>query len=216
MNLRPKIWVIHSILLLALGAVAIYQGMQLHQLSMTAESNPLSATVETLVEQQNTLRSEMDIFSNADFITGAQHQVYKAEMTKLLDDRQADQPTLEWQTLREEVTSLATEAEVIRQDLQELKLLMEQRSPSTEAAKPLARTRAAKAVQKPAPFKTIGVEYRGGDQLLAVSPLGSTHLSEIQLLGVGDTLEGWRLQSLEPGSAHFILPNGSRQAVTIK
>jgi outer membrane murein-binding lipoprotein Lpp len=216
MKLNVKKWAVCSVLPL-LGCAAIYQGIQLHQLSVTADSNPLVTTVETLVEQQNTLRAEMDGFASVNFVTAAQHELHKAEMNQRIDSAtQQDQPNLEWRALREEVTTLSADAQAMRESLQQLKLLVDQRPTSAMTIKPVARKTSTNTRPKPAPFKTISVEYRGGDQLLAVAPLSSNHLSEIQLLGVGDTMQGWQLQSLESGTAHFILPNGIRQTVTVK
>lgn len=211
-----KKWIVRSMLSL-LGCAVIYQGIQLNRLSVTADSNPLITTVETLVEQQNTLRTEMDIFANANFVTATQHESDKSEMSQRIDlATHPDQPGLELRTLREEVTSLASDAQAIRESLQQLKLLVDQRPPSAATTIPVVRKSAPNIRPKLVPFKTIGIEYRGGDQLLAVAPPGSNHLSEIRLLGVGDATQGWQLHSLEPGAALFVLPNGSRQTVTVK
>lgn len=49
------------------------------------------------------------------------------------------------------------------------------------------RTR-AKPKPSPPPFEVIGIEYRGGQEFLAVAPPGSTQLSQVDLVRPGDTV----------------------------
>ncbi|WP_341962565.1 methyl-accepting chemotaxis protein [Pseudomonas sp. RC10] len=70
-----------------------------------------------------------------------------------------------------------------------------------------ARTERTRVKPKPSspPFEVIGIEYRGGQEFLAVAPSGSTQLSQVDLVRPGDTVmsSAWKLRALEGTSARF-------------
>lgn len=75
-----------------------------------------------------------------------------------------------------------------------------------------APAKVSKRRSKPAPppvptpsFTALGIEVRGGERFLAVSPAGSSALSQVRLLGVGDRLGSWQLRTLEKVSAEFLV-----------
>jgi hypothetical protein len=51
----------------------------------------------------------------------------------------------------------------------------------------------------------IGLEHRGGQEFLAIAPIGSNQLSRIQLVRPGDAVTGtsWKLRSVDSASASF-------------
>lgn len=73
------------------------------------------------------------------------------------------------------------------------------------AAPPRAARTRVKPKPSPPPFDVIGIEYRGGQEFLAVAPPGSTQLSQIDLVRPGDTVmsTAWKLRALDGTSARF-------------
>lgn len=68
-----------------------------------------------------------------------------------------------------------------------------------------ARTAAAPAqatVIEPS-FAVLGVELRGGERFVATQPLESRSLTDVRLLRVGETQDGWRLETLDATTAVF-------------
>lgn len=68
------------------------------------------------------------------------------------------------------------------------------RPPSTETTMP-----------KPAgpSFQLLSVELRADERFLSIRPHGASALSQVRLLRVGEEEDGWRLESIEDGSATF-------------
>lgn len=58
------------------------------------------------------------------------------------------------------------------------------------------------------PFTILGVEWRGGERFLSITPLGATAPDQVVLLRAGDPLSGlpgeWQLKSLEGNVAVFV------------
>ena len=73
---------------------------------------------------------------------------------------------------------------------------------STQKAASRAKT---KKSAPPPPFDVIGLEHRGGQEFLAIAPIGSNQLSQIQLVRPGDGVSGtsWKLRSVDSTSASF-------------
>lgn len=52
-------------------------------------------------------------------------------------------------------------------------------------------------------FQLLGVELRADERFLSIRPHGANTLSQVRLLRVGEDEGGWRLESIEDGSATF-------------
>ncbi|WP_244968390.1 hypothetical protein [Rosenbergiella australiborealis] len=64
----------------------------------------------------------------------------------------------------------------------------------TEVKKPLpVKSRSTSVVARHAPFALTGVERRGAESWAAVAPRGYHSLSQITLIGEGETVSGWTL-----------------------
>lgn len=77
------------------------------------------------------------------------------------------------------------------------------RSPAPTAA---PRPRPAPPVESTPPeppFDVVGVELRGGERYLAISPKGATDLPRVRLLRQGDTEAGWKLDTIEATGGAF-------------
>lgn len=53
------------------------------------------------------------------------------------------------------------------------------------------------------PFDVVGVELRGGERYLTISPKGATDLPRVRLLRQGDTEAGWKLDAIEATGGVF-------------
>lgn len=53
------------------------------------------------------------------------------------------------------------------------------------------------------PFDVVGVELRGGERYLAISPKGAADLPQVRLLRQGDTEAGWKLDTIEATGGVF-------------
>jgi hypothetical protein len=52
-------------------------------------------------------------------------------------------------------------------------------------------------------FQILGVELRADERFLSIRPHGASALSQVRLLRVGEEEDGWRLETIEDGSATF-------------
>lgn len=68
-------------------------------------------------------------------------------------------------------------------------------------------------VTRSAPFVLTGVEQRGTSAFAAVAPLGFSDLSQVRLIGEGESVAGWILVSAGYGQATFRV-NGRLQTVS--
>lgn len=89
--------------------------------------------------------------------------------------------------------------------LQELRLHQDQLDSlhARPAEKIPEATAIPKVPRREAPFVLTAVERRGNEAFAAIAPPGFQSLSEITLIGEGDTVQGWTLLQTEAGQATF-------------
>jgi hypothetical protein len=61
------------------------------------------------------------------------------------------------------------------------------------------------------PFRLLGAELRAGERFLSIAPAGSRSLTEVRVLRPGESLDGWRLDSLDARTAVFSFEGQVRQ-----
>lgn len=61
------------------------------------------------------------------------------------------------------------------------------------------------------PFRPLGIELRAGERFLSIAPADPRSLAEVRLLRPGETEGGWRLESLDAGTAVFSFEGQVRQ-----
>jgi len=206
---------VHLLLTLFLCAFLGFLTVKYEVLSQTVDENPLSSAVETLTTEQTELRSILDSISRARYVPEARHQ---SDMDALADQVKGLKPDeqlgTELQSLRADLTLMNAVLSGLSIELANLKTLSERRAvaPSIKAAtKPKPRAVIAKL-----PFEPLAIEQRGGETLLSISTAGNQRLGNLQLLRLGDTHSGWRLQSLKGDQAEFLSPQGSRQSFVVR
>ncbi len=78
-------------------------------------------------------------------------------------------------------------------------------------AKP-ASTRSRRSAAKPTPaalpFTIVGIELRGGESFLSITPTAPSSTAAIEVLHPGETEAGWRLEAIEGRTA--VLRNGTQ------
>ncbi|MEY8772781.1 DUF2275 domain-containing protein [Erwinia sp. ACCC 02193] len=87
-------------------------------------------------------------------------------------------------------------------------------TPAVKKPAPAKPHRAAMKVARSAPFVLTGVEKRGTTSFAAVAPQGFSDLSQIRLIGEGQSVQGWTLISAGYGQAQFRV-NGHLTTVNV-
>ncbi|WP_434694936.1 chemotaxis protein [Pseudomonas sp. Z1-14] len=138
-------------------------------------------------------------------------------------DPMLDQWAQEIQELRDGLADRATEADMIalrarlehvEQQLLAPKTQLSLPAPTPSSDEPKKASRPKPAPLSP-PFSVLGVESRGGERFLAVSPPDSRSLKDIRLLHNGEQLGAWQLKVLEPNAAIFTVPTQPDQTVQL-
>lgn len=220
MNLsRPtRTTLVLSLCLLALAGTLSYQHYRLSHLTTaingTAGKESLD-TIQTKLEQfderfaaveQNYLTSNEDFRSGQralsnrlDTLEGVANEV--GERVEQLDLSSASAEDLA--LIKASVENVAAELKAL-QLRQSHSANAKPPSPASSAHKAASRAKTKKSAPPP-PFEVVGLEYRGGQEFLAIAPIGSNQLSQIQLVRPGDGVSGtnWRLRSVDSASASF-------------
>jgi len=207
-----------SLCLLTLAGTLSYQQFRLNHLTTavtgTAGKESLDA-IQTKLEQFNERFAAVDqnyLTSNEDFRSGQQALSNRLDAIEGLANQvreRVEQLDLS-SASAEDIVIIKASVDSVAAQLKELQL----RHSNAANAKPLSpnsstRKATSKAKNKksgsPPPFDVVGLEYRGGREFLAVAPIGSNQLSQIQLVRPGDGVSGtsWRLRSVDSASASF-------------
>jgi hypothetical protein len=215
MKIKPTQIHVHSLILLMLTGFIINVWWGLREVATYAESSPLSGNLEVLSQQQEVLRSDLDALVGRDFIDVAQYRTDQESLARKLVQiakPKADEATL--LSLKTDLLALHANVEAMQKELAEVRRMADLRPQSV--VKPATLLTVRKKPRKlSVPFALIGLEYRGGESFLAVSPLQNAQLQNVQLLRPGDSQEGWRLETLTSENAHFILPDGRRHVAKL-
>lgn len=76
---------------------------------------------------------------------------------------------------------------------------------------PKVQTTKRVTVNPSPPFKVLGAELRGGEQILVIQPNGKTAIDSLQLVSIGQSYANWQLQSFNRQSAEFRQGNKVRR-----
>lgn len=212
---KPNVVLIHSVLLFVLAAFTVSQALKLSELSSNFESVPTTSNIEGMIDQQVALRTDLDKLEAKEFVSAAQYENDRLEFRQQIETLVRPLPSVGYQQLREDLSSLALEVDRAKQSLADLQ--------KTAVSRPIPPAQASMGKPKPGrpksiapPFTVIGLEWRGGESFLAVSPVQANRLADISLLRGGDAYSGWQLSALEAGQAQFVLPDGSRHVLNIR
>lgn len=76
-------------------------------------------------------------------------------------------------------------------------------APKAKKRTPAKPHRIVKTVIRKAPFVLTGVEKRGSESFAAIAPAGFSSITEIRLIGEGQSVDGWTLIHAGYGQAQF-------------
>jgi hypothetical protein len=100
-----------------------------------------------------------------------------------------------------------------RVDRLEARVVSTRQAPTPQAAptpRPAPTESARPRIVEP-PFRLLGAELRAGERFLSIAPAGSRSLAEVRVLRPGESLDGWRLDSLDAHTAVFSFEGQVRQ-----
>lgn len=123
--------------------------------------------------------------------------------------------------LQQAQQEMETRLKALAQQLNALKAIPAAATPApektaTEVKKPLpVKPRPTTVVTRQAPFVLTGVERRGAESWAAVAPRGYHSLSQIALIGEGETVSGWTLVRAGYSEATFRV-NGRLTALRVE
>lgn len=123
--------------------------------------------------------------------------------------------------LQQAQQEMETRLKALAQQLNALKAIPAAATPApektaTEVKKPLpVKPRPTTVVTRQAPFVLTGVERRGAESWAAVAPRGYHSLSQIALIGEGETVSGWTLVRAGYSEATFRV-NGRLTALKVE
>ncbi|MEB2647761.1 chemotaxis protein [Pseudomonas canadensis] len=178
-------------------------------------------TLDTLQRDSSTLMDAQEKLQYA--LKDLKQMVNTGERQANTLDPMLDQWAQEIQELRDGLADRATAADMIalrarlenvEQRLLDLKTQPPLPAPTPSSDKPKKASRPKPAPLSP-PFSVLGVESRGGERFLAVSPPDSRSLKDIRLLHNGEQLGAWQLKVLEPKAAIFTVPTQPDQTVQL-
>ena len=109
----------------------------------------------------------------------------------------------------------ASELALLKEHVDRLEARVERtrQAPAPQAApapRPAPTESARPRIVEP-PFRVLGAELRAGERFLSIAPAGSGSLAEVRVLRPGESLDGWRLDSLDARTAVFSFEGQVRQ-----
>ncbi|WP_426139222.1 hypothetical protein [Pseudomonas sp. DWP3-1-2] len=207
---------VHSVLLLVLTLALATQWWGLRKVVKQTELQEQSGSLEILAQQQETLRTDLDALASRKIVDAALYQTDQETLNRkvtLLAKPSTDDTTLH--ALQTDLIALNASVELVQKELEEVKRIATQQPISMVKAAAPATKRVRLKIPLAPPFTIIGLEHRGGESFLAVSPLQNAQLQDIQLLRPNESRDGWLLKALTPDSASFRLPDGRSHDVKL-
>ncbi|KGU82667.1 chemotaxis protein [Pseudomonas mediterranea] len=177
--------------------------------------------LDTLQHDSNALKDAQEKLHYT--VKDLRQMVDTGEQQASVLDPMLDQWAQEIQELRDSLAARATEADVtalrarleqVEQQLLDLNSKPSPPPPPPSAAKP-RKTALPKPIPLSPPFSVLGVESRGGERFLAITPHDSRTLADVRLLHSGEQTSAWRLKTLEPTSAIFAVTEHPDQTVQL-
>jgi len=208
-------------LLSALG----YEHVQLSKLRQALDTTVGKGTLEAVQQRLNDVDERLELADGKRFVTDDDFRAAQKSLSNRIDGAQASATQIldTTQDLSRSLTAMEEQVTVLKAHIETIDVRLEElvkariRMPGTGSTSKSTAHKPLPAKPIPPPFSIIGVEHRGGERFLSVAPLGSTRLSQINLLqpgdGVAETL--WRLKSLDDKSARFDVA-GTVQTITIE
>ncbi|QVX40758.1 hypothetical protein J4H89_23515 (plasmid) [Ralstonia solanacearum] len=189
---------------LAFSVLAVVAALSLSRQDEIARTRVQDAQAQKIVVRVSALERQTE---------AVKRQPATATQTEVASARQALETRLT--QLEQAQSSLAPAAELAALNGR-VGALETSQSKASQASAVAARRPAARPKPKAPepPFQVVGVELRGGERFLTISPPKSTALNEVRLLREGAVEGPWQLQSIEAHAAVFRV-NGQPQRVPL-
>ena len=155
--------------------------------AMTAQLGSLKERVMTLENERLAVRAQPDSVTTRDF--RVQNQMLENRLVQLE------------QRMPERATQADLELLKARIDTLERSHHRAAREGSPPPPQPPVTTPSPSPASPP--FRLVGLELRGGETFLAVTPTNAVSLAQVSVLRIGDVEDGWQLEALDDKSATF-------------
>lgn len=197
--------------ILALGYTAFSLGISNldERLTRLESQGSTAATVETVAALQSDVTTLRAGLQETRKTLGEMQQELSAAAKQAGSDEAVRQSL---RTLQEAQQGLETRLSALTEQLTALKAHpapvaapVKKNAPAAKKPRPADTRRAAPSlrVARNAPFVLTGVEKRGAESWAAIAPRGYSSLSQVTLVGTGETVAGWTLVSAGYGEATF-------------
>lgn len=197
---RPA-WVVPALAALVIAGALIYQQRALDQLADVVQRSSSANRLQVLDERISALEQSL---------AAVQKQPRAASLAQLTEMQKALEQRFSTLDSRLTERALVSELQAVQDSVTALKASVQK----LEALKPAPHIVTRPAIRpalKAPPFTIQGIEVRGGQSFLAISPLDQPAPENVQLLRVGDGYQGWRLEALEPNAAVFRVSDQNRR-----
>lgn len=200
--------------ILALGYTAFSLGISNldERLTRLESQGSTAATVETVAALQSDVTMFRAGLQDTRKKLGEMQQELSAAAKQASSDDAVRQSL---RTLQDAQQGLETRLSALTEQLTALKTHpapaepvaapVKKNEPAAKKPRPADSRRAASSlrVARNAPFVLTGVEKRGAESWAAIAPRGYSSLSQVALVGEGETVAGWTLVSAGYGEATF-------------
>ncbi|MEO3323833.1 hypothetical protein ABHD20_14660 [Enterobacter cloacae] len=198
--------------ILALGYTAFSLGISNldERLTRLESQGSTAATVETVAALQSDVTMLRAGLQDTRKKLGEMQQELSAAAKQAGSDEAVRQSL---RTIQEAQQGLETRLSALTEQLTALKSQpapapaapVKKNEPATKKPRPADTRRAAPSLRmtRTAPFVLTGVEKRGAESWAAIAPRGYSSLSQVALVGEGQTVAGWTLVSAGYGEATF-------------
>ncbi|KPW19250.1 Uncharacterized protein ALO83_01820 [Pseudomonas cannabina pv. alisalensis] len=224
----PRTTALQILALIFLIVLLVYQQWQILHLKTGFESAANLETVNAITQRINGVDDRLNAASQLKSVTIDDFRAGQQALSNRIDAvqalvKQAQDAAQQAAATMQEVVVMGARIEELQVKLQDLRAVEAASAQVTAAAKPKTpvpsrkSTAQTKVPEPPPPFSVVGVEYRGGERFLSVAPLGSTQLSQLNLVRPGDVVAGsnWQLNSLDDSRALFSI-NGSTRILPLR
>ncbi|NMG55082.1 hypothetical protein [Aromatoleum aromaticum] len=179
--------------LLLISAVVLIDHVALSDLAEQAETRAPGAQVAVLEGRLAELAEQVELVRRQPAaVTQARYDTEHQAVTQRLADIEL--------ALGERL--VAGDLRSLQDRLAHLEARQAQRPISQAAPRPSAPETPRSKPAGPS-FQVLGVELRADERFLSIRPYGASALPQVRLLRVGEEEDGWRLESIEDGSATF-------------
>lgn len=179
----------------------------------------LHAEVDTLKDSQARLREDANALGEQLQTLNRQYQAHAALLESRAQEIGVIKAGMATTASQQEIATLADRLDSLAAELSAVKARpVVVASPRPAPTSPSPRPQPKPAIAKPLtpPFTPLGIESRGGERFLSVSPVGSSRLGQVRLLGVGDRFGSWSLQRLDLVSAEFRVEGHADQTLMVR